>query len=60
MFLVGDMGIDLSTANTLVYLKGKGRSSERTPPGSGYWSGSNKVLAVGEEAKANDRGHPAT
>ena len=50
MFLVRDMGIDLGTANTLVYLKGKGVVL-REPSVVAIESGSNKVLAVGEEAK---------
>jgi len=50
MFFVRDMGIDLGTANTLVYLKGKGIVL-REPSVVAIQSDTNKVLAVGEEAK---------
>lgn len=45
-----DMGIDLGTANTLVYLKGKGIIL-REPSVVAINKMTNKVLAVGEEAK---------
>lgn len=45
-----DIGIDLGTANTLVYLKGKGIVL-REPSVVAINSGTKKVLAVGEEAK---------
>ncbi|WMJ81036.1 rod shape-determining protein [Clostridium sp. MB40-C1] len=45
-----DMGIDLGTANTLVYLKGKGIIL-REPSVVAINKITNKVLAVGEEAK---------
>lgn len=45
-----DMGIDLGTANTLVYLKGKGIVL-REPSVVAINRITNKVLAVGEEAK---------
>jgi rod shape-determining protein MreB len=45
-----DMGIDLGTANTLVYLKGKGIVL-REPSVVAINRNTNKVLAVGEEAK---------
>jgi rod shape-determining protein MreB and related proteins len=45
-----DMGIDLGTANTLVYVKGKGIVL-REPSVVAINSHSRKVLAVGEEAK---------
>ncbi|MBU3216587.1 rod shape-determining protein [Clostridium estertheticum] len=45
-----DMGIDLGTANTLVYLKGKGIVL-REPSVVAININTNKVLAVGEEAK---------
>lgn len=45
-----DMGIDLGTANTLVYLKGKGIVL-REPSVVAINNNTNKVLAVGEEAK---------
>lgn len=44
------MGIDLGTANTLVYVKGKGIVL-REPSVVAIQQDSNKVLAVGEEAK---------
>lgn len=45
-----DMGIDLGTANTLVYLKGKGIVL-REPSVVAINKTTNKVLAVGDEAK---------
>ena len=45
-----DMGIDLGTANTLVYVKGKGIII-REPSVVAIKSKTNQVLAVGEEAK---------
>lgn len=45
-----DMGIDLGTANTLVYLKGKGIVL-REPSVVAINTVTNKVLAVGDEAK---------
>lgn len=45
-----DMGIDLGTANTLVYLKGKGIVL-REPSVVAINKITNKVLAVGDEAK---------
>ncbi|GAA0124307.1 rod shape-determining protein [Clostridium sp. CTA-19] len=45
-----DMGIDLGTANTLVYVKGKGIVL-REPSVVAINKKTNKVLAVGEEAK---------
>ncbi|WP_139905177.1 rod shape-determining protein [Clostridium thermarum] len=45
-----DMGIDLGTANTLVYVKGKGIVL-REPSVVAINSANKKVLAVGEEAK---------
>ena len=45
-----DMGIDLGTANTLVYLKGKGIVL-REPSVVAINRNTNKVLAVGDEAK---------
>ncbi|GEA30843.1 rod shape-determining protein [Clostridium diolis] len=45
-----DIGIDLGTANTLVYLKGKGIVL-REPSVVAINSGTKKVIAVGEEAK---------
>lgn len=45
-----DMGIDLGTANTLVFLKGKGIVA-REPSVVAIQSNTNQVLAVGEEAK---------
>src|SRR5713101_2055367 len=46
----GDIGIDLGTANTLVYVKDKGIVL-REPSVVAVQSGTNKVLAVGNEAK---------
>ncbi len=48
-----DMGIDLGTANTLVYIKGQG-IVVREPSVVAIRDDSKEVLAVGEEAK-NDR-----
>lgn len=45
-----DMGIDLGTANTLVYVKGKGIVL-REPSVVAFNNSTNKPLAVGEEAK---------
>ncbi len=49
-FLSRDMGIDLGTANTLVYVKGKGIVM-REPSVVAIERDSGQVLAVGEEAK---------
>ncbi|WFA09487.1 rod shape-determining protein [Tissierella sp. Yu-01] len=48
--LVRDMGIDLGTANTLVFAKGKGILI-REPSVVAIQSNTKQVLAVGEEAK---------
>jgi len=45
-----DMGIDLGTANTLVYVKGRGIVLTE-PSVVAIKKGTNKILAVGEEAK---------
>jgi rod shape-determining protein MreB len=45
-----DIGIDLGTANTLVYVKGQGIVL-REPSVVAMQAGTNKVLAVGDEAK---------
>src|SRR4030042_3174083 len=45
-----DMGIDLGTANTLVYVKGQGIVL-REPSVVAIKQGENRVLAVGSEAK---------
>ena len=45
-----DMGIDLGTANTLVYLRGKG-IVVREPSVVAIQSETKEVLAVGSEAK---------
>ena len=45
-----DMGIDLGTANTLIYIKGKGIML-REPSVVAINKDANKVLAVGEDAK---------
>ncbi len=47
---VKDMGIDLGTANTLVYIKGKGIVA-REPSVVAIQTNIKEVLAVGEEAK---------
>lgn len=47
---IKDMGIDLGTANTLVYIKGKGIVA-REPSVVAIETHTRKVLAVGEEAK---------
>ena len=47
---VKDMGIDLGTANTLVYIKGKDIVT-REPSVVAIQTNTNQVLAVGEEAK---------
>ena len=48
--LSNDIGIDLGTANTLVYVKGKGIVL-REPSVVAIDTGSRRVLAVGDEAK---------
>src|SRR5437016_13147236 len=48
--LSSDIGIDLGTANTLVYVKDKGVVL-REPSVVAIQAGTNNVLAVGEEAK---------
>lgn len=51
-FLSSDIGIDLGTANTLVYVKGKGIIlNEPSVVAVTKRSGRTQVLAVGEEAK---------
>lgn len=45
-----DIGIDLGTANTLVYVKDRGIVI-REPSVVAIQAGTNRVLAVGEEAK---------
>lgn len=47
---VSNMGIDLGTANTLVYIKGKGIVA-REPSVVAIQTNTKQVLAVGEEAK---------
>src|SRR5207302_435422 len=49
-FLSNDTGIDLGTANTLVYVKDQGIVL-REPSVVAVQAGTNKVLAVGDEAK---------
>ena len=49
-FFTTDIGIDLGTANTLVYAKGRGVVA-REPSVVAIQEGSKRVLAVGEEAK---------
>src|SRR3982750_2080392 len=51
-FLSADMAIDLGTANTLVYVKGRGIVlNEPSVVGIADHRGRKQVLAVGEEAK---------
>ncbi|MDP2193986.1 MAG: rod shape-determining protein [Alphaproteobacteria bacterium] len=51
-FLSADMGIDLGTANTLVYVKGRGIVlNEPSVVAISTYKGKQQVLAVGEEAK---------
>ena len=50
MFFTKDIGIDLGTANTLVFLKGKGIVL-REPSVVAVDSNNGRLLAVGEEAK---------
>ena len=49
-YFSNDIGIDLGTANTLVYVKGKGIVL-REPSVVALDTASRKVLAVGDEAK---------
>jgi len=49
-FFSNDMGIDLGTANTVVYVKGKGIVL-REPSVVAIQKDTNRILAVGEEAK---------
>lgn len=49
-FLTSDIGIDLGTANTLVYLKDRGVVI-REPSVVAIQGGTKRILAVGEEAK---------
>ena len=54
-----DMAIDLGTANTLVYVKGKGIVlSEPSVVAYHVKDGVKKVLAVGEDAKAHAGPNP--
>ena len=48
-FIGRDMGVDLGTANTLVYVRGKGIVLDE--PGRGGQHVDGEVLAVGSEAK---------
>ncbi len=51
-FLSADMGIDLGTANTLVYVRGRGIVlNEPSVVAIAYSKGKRHVLAVGDEAK---------
>ena len=51
-FLSADIGIDLGTANTLVYVKGRGIVlNEPSVVAMAQVRGKTQVLAVGEEAK---------
>jgi rod shape-determining protein MreB len=50
-FLSDDLGIDLGTANTLVFSRDAGRVVLREPSVVAIQAGSKRVLAVGNEAK---------
>ena len=51
-FMSADMAIDLGTANTLVYVKGRGIvRAEPSVVAIAEWRGKKQVVAVGEEAK---------
>lgn len=51
-FLSSDMGIDLGTANTLVYVKGRGIIlNEPSVVAIAEFGGKKQILAVGDEAK---------
>ena len=50
-FFSNDMGIDLGTANTLVYVKGRGIVLTEPSVVAIKKGSSNRILAVGEEAK---------
>ena len=51
-FMSSDMAIDLGTANTLVYVKGRGIAlNEPSVVAIATSRGKTQVLAVGEEAK---------
>jgi rod shape-determining protein MreB len=51
-FMSADMAIDLGTANTLVYVKGRGIVlAEPSVVAIAEWRGKKQVVAVGEEAK---------
>lgn len=50
VFFNKDMGIDLGTANTLVYIKGR-EIVTREPSVVAIQTNTKQVLAVGEEAK---------
>lgn len=51
-FMSADMAIDLGTANTLVYVKGRGIVlAEPSVVAVAEWHGKKQVVAVGEEAK---------
>ena len=52
-----DVGIDLGTANTLVYMKGKGIIM-REPSVVAVDTKNDEVRCVGAEAKAAHRPHP--
>ncbi|MBQ7667010.1 MAG: rod shape-determining protein, partial [Kiritimatiellae bacterium] len=49
-FFTNDIGIDLGTANTLVYVKDRGIVM-REPSVVAVQTGTHRVLAVGKEAK---------
>lgn len=53
---IKDIGIDLGTANTLVYVRGEGIVL-REPSVVAVDANSNEVLAIGKKAKRNARPH---
>ena len=60
-FMSHDMAIDLGTANTLVYVKGRGIVlNEPSVVALATSRGKRQVLAVGEENRANRNAHAAS
>ena len=59
MFGIGtrDLGIDLGTANTLVFVKGKG-IVVREPSVVALQTDTKSIVAVGNDAKKHDRKNP--
>lgn len=59
-FFYNDIGIDLGTMNTLVYVKGKGIKLNEPSVVAVQADGNNKVIAVGSEAKRMLGSNPGT